>query len=400
MTESAAKPLRIAIVAGEPSGDLLAAHLIAALKARLPNVIFYGIAGPKMLAQGCTTLFPQEKLAVRGYVEVLRHYREIMGIRKQLKAGLLADPPDCFIGVDAPDFNLDLELGLREAGIKTVHFIGPSIWAWRPERIEKIRRAVDKVLLIFPFEAKIYADAGVPHAFVGHPLADVIPEEIDQAAARERLQLVADAAPKGKLVAVLPGSRVSELELLGTLLVRTAQRMHADAQARGEALTFIVPLATPRLRGLFEASLKEAGTAENGAALDWRLMDGRSHDVLAACDFCVCCSGTATLEVALFKKPMVIVYRWARITWWMMRRKLMIPYIGLPNIMAGEFIVPEFIADNCTPEKITPAAMTLMRDPDTLARLHARYVEMHRALKQNTAERAADAVIPLLSMRA
>ena len=380
------KKIRIAMVAGEPSGDMLAAHLIGALSARLPEAEFMGIGGPKMAAQGFAAWWPHEKLAVRGYVEVLRHYREIMGIREKLKERLLADPPDLFIGVDAPDFNLDLEVGLRAAGIKTVHFISPSLWAWRPERIHKMKLAADKTLLVFPFEARIYADNRVPHAFVGHPLGDVIPLETSTQAARQRLQI---DAPRGKLVALLPGSRISELELLGDIFANTAKVMAAQSST---PLTFIVPLASAKLRALFESSIRNTGAD----TLDWKLIDGRSHDVIAACDFCVCCSGTATLEVALYKKPMVIVYRWATITWWIMRRKLMIPWIGLPNIMAGKFIVPEFIGPNARPEKIAASAVQLMNDAANTASLQAWYRHMHEELKQNTAERAADAVLPML----
>ncbi len=380
------KKIRIAMVAGEPSGDLLAAHLIGALKARIPDVEFFGIGGPKMAAQGFAAWWPHDKLAVRGYVEVLRHYCEIMGIRRQLKERLLADPPDLFIGVDAPDFNLNLEIGLRETGIKTVHFISPSIWAWRPERIHKMKRAVDKALLVFPFEAKTYAAHEVPHAYVGHPLADVIPMQTDTQAARDRLPL---DAPRGMLVAVLPGSRVSELELLADIFTSSAKAMAVQSRT---PLTFIVPLASAKLRTLFEASIRRTGAKK----LDWKLIDGRSHDVIAACDFCVCCSGTATLEVALYKKPMVIVYRWATLTWMMIRRKLMIPWIGLPNIMAGKFIVPEFIGANAQPDAIAASAVRLMHDPENTASLQAWYTQMHQELKQNTAERAADAVLPLL----
>jgi lipid-A-disaccharide synthase len=297
---------------------------------------------------------------------------------------LIADPPDIFIGIDAPDFNFGLEKRLKEAGITAVHYVGPSIWAWRGWRIKKIAKSVSHMLVMFPFEPPIYQKAGVPVDFVGHPLADVIPLEPDQAAARERLGLDQNA----EVIGVMPGSRVGELTRMATIFVRTveliaAQKPHA---------VFPVPLATAKTRGLFEAALAASPVAQRAV----KLIDGKSHDVIAASDFMVACSGTATLEVALYKKPMVIVYQWSPWTWALMKRMLYIPYIGLPNILEGQFVVPEYIQEKAVPEDIAAGALALMADADKIANLKVRFARMHHTLKQDTATKAAAALLPLL----
>ena len=373
------------MVAGEASGDLLASHLIAALQAQLPHAQFYGIGGPKMQAAGLDPWWDAEKLAVRGYAEVLRHYREISGIRRALLKRLLADPPDAFIGVDAPDFNLWLEGRLKAAGIPAIHFVSPSVWAWRAGRIRSIVRSVSKLLCLFPFEPALYEKHGLPVSYVGHPLADIIPMIPDQRAARERLNLEED----GLVFALLPGSRQSELLYMATTFIATAQRLHLRyPQAR-----FLVPLVTRETRNQFEQALWDAGAQE----LPLTLLFGHAHDALAAADGALVASGTATLEAALFKKPMVIAYKMSPWSWRMMRRMQRQPWVGLPNILAGRFLVPEFLQDLATPENLAQALGNLVTDPVLPERLCQAFTEIHLRLRQNTAVKAAAAILPLLA---
>lgn len=378
------KEVRIAMVAGEASGDLLASHLIAALKAHLPGARFYGIGGPKMAAQGFDAWWPLEKLAVRGYVEVLKHYREIAGIRRQLKKKLLADPPDVFIGVDAPDFNLDLEAALKRRGITTIHYVSPSIWAWRAGRIKKIQRAVSKVLALFPMEPPLYKKEGIPVAYVGHPLADIIPLETNKAAVREKLDLPR-AVP---IFALLPGSRQSELDYMADTFVQTAKRIHEQMP---ESL-FLVPLVTRETRLRFETAIyqQEAGN------VPFRLLFGHAQDALGAADVSLVASGTATLEAALIKRPLVITYKMAKGSYWLMKRMGYQPYVGLPNILAGRFVVPEILQDDATAEKLAEALLTLYQDKDGAAEIAEVFTDIHLQLRQNTAEKAAAAVIECL----
>jgi len=369
---------RFAMVAGEASGDLLAGLLLGGLQARWPGLRASGIGGPRMMARGFDATWPSDKLAVRGYVEVLAHYREIAGIRRQLADRLLADKPDAFIGVDAPDFNLDLEARLRAAGIKTVHFISPSIWAWRGERIEKIARSVDLMLCVFPFEPALYAKRGIAAHYVGHPLADAIPLSVPQAAARAVLGL--DAAAQA--VAVLPGSRRSEIEYIAPTLLAAA----AELQRRRPALRFVLPVA-PGLRGLIEPLV-----AAHAGAARIELLDGRSHEALAACDAALVASGTATLEAALFKRPMVVAYKMHWLSWQMMKRKAYQPWVGLPNILLEDFAVPELIQGDCTPAALADAALAWLDDPARCAALAARFDALHHLLRRNTAQAATDAI--------
>ena len=380
-------PVTIGIVAGEPSGDLLAAHLMMALSARVPGARFVGIGGPKMRAAGMDVLYPLDKLAVRGYVEVLRHYREIRGIRKRLAEHFLRRPPALFIGVDAPDFNLDLEVKLKAAGVPTVHYVSPSIWAWRGGRIRKIRRAVTKMLLVFPFEAPIYERAGIPAAYVGHPLAEMLAGFPGRAAVREQLRL----PRSGKVVALLPGSRVSELKQLGGLFVDTALRIAAAAPD----VVFLAPLATRETRDLFETELLRRETGE----LRLTVLFGHAHDAMAAADVVLAASGTATLEAALLKRPVVITYRMPRVSYWIMRPRAYQPYFGLPNILAGEFLVPEFMQDKATPENLAAAVLKFLDDEPLRRRLEERFETMSRELHRNSAELAAQEVVPLLESR-
>ncbi len=380
--------MKIAMVAGEASGDLLGAHLIGALRAHLPDARFLGIGGPKMQAAGQDAWWPAETLAVHGYAEALRHYRGIAGIRRRLLKRLLADPPDVFIGVDAPDFNLWLEARLKAAGVPAIHFVSPSIWAWRPKRIRKIARSVSRMLCLFPFEAALYQKHGVPVSYVGHPLADLIPLEPDRHAARERLNL----EPDGLIFALLPGSRQSELKYLATPFIETARLLHVRyPQAR-----FLVPLVTRETRIQFENALWAAGAQE----LPLTLLFGHAHDAMAAADAVLVASGTATLETALYQRPMVIAYRMSPWSWRLMRRMRLQPWVGLPNILAGRFVVPEFLQDEATPENLAQALGNLVADPALAARLEQVFSELHRQLRQNTAERAAAAILPLLRPRA
>ena len=376
--------VRIAMVAGEASGDLLASHLIQAIKAKLPEAIFYGIGGPKMVGQGFDAWYPLEKLAVLGYVEALKHYREISGIRARLKRRLLADPPDIFIGVDAPDFNLALEKTLKQRGVPSVHYVSPSIWAWRGKRIHKIGAAVSRVLALFPFEPALYEKQGIPVSYVGHPLADILPVEDGRNAARDLLELSAQQP----IFALLPGSRQSELQYMADTFIATAREIH---QKLPNAL-FLVPLATRETRLLFETALYRCNARE----LPIRLLFGHAHEAMMASDAVLVASGTATLEAALLKRPMAIVYKMAPFSYRLMRRMGYLPYVGLPNILAGKFVVPEFIQDDATPENLAQALLNLYADKLTCARISETFREIHLQLKQNTSEKAAVAILDCL----
>ena len=376
--------VRIATVAGEASGDLLGAHLVGALSERRDGLSFHGIGGPRMIENGFDSLFPMEKLAVRGYVEVLRHYHEIMGIRRSLLSRLLDDRPRLFIGIDAPDFNLDLEYRLKASGIPTIHYVSPSIWAWRRWRLRRIARSVSHMLVLFPFETEIYRQAGVPVTYVGHPVADTIPLIVNKAAAREQLRL-----PAGKLiVALLPGSRQSELRYMADAFVQTAKRFHAET---GD-VHFVCPTASRPTRDLLEEAIHRNGAAD----LPLTLMFGHSHEALAAADLALVASGTATLEAALYKTPMVIVYKMSPLTWKIMRRMLYLPYVGLPNVLAGEYLVDELLQDAATPEALSAALLALMRDTPRQRRQTERFAEIHLTLRQDNATKAAEAVLEVI----
>jgi lipid-A-disaccharide synthase len=372
------------MVAGEASGDLLAGLLIQGLHGRWPQVRGVGIGGPRMQAQGFDAWWPHDKLAVRGYVEVLRHYRGIVAIRDQLRQRLLAQPPDVFIGVDAPDFNLDLEAGLKAAGIPTVHFVCPSIWAWRPERIEKIRRSVDHMLCIFPFEPALLAQAGIAATYVGHPLAQTIPMHPDRLAARQALGLAADRP----VVAVLPGSRQSEIENLTPRFVQAAQIM----QRQNPDLQFVLP-AIPSLLARIQALINAQGGVPG-----LQLLHGESHTALAACDLTLIASGTATLEAALFKRPMVIVYKMHWLSAQIMKFKGgYLPWVGLPNILLEDFVVPELLQNEATAQAIAEAGMVWLDDPAACAAVATRFETLHHDLRRNTAQAATDAIANFLA---
>lgn len=375
------------MVAGETSGDLLAGLLLQGFAQRWPALRSAGIGGPSMVEQGFDAWWPSHKLAVRGYWEVLRHYRDIVGIRRELKRRLMSGPrPDVFIGVDAPDFNLDLEADLKAQGVKTVHFVCPSIWAWRPERVATIRRSVDHVLCIFPFEPELLAQHGIASTYVGHPLANTIPLVPDRAAARARLGF----APQDTVVAILPGSRVSEIQYLA----RTFFKAAVCALRERPGLKFAVP-AIPGLRPAIEAAARQAGFERWPDALF--IFDGQSHAVLAACDVTLIASGTATLEAALFKRPMVIAYKMNAVSWHIMRRKQLQPWVGLPNILCGDFAVPEFLQDAATPAALSQAVLAWLDAPERAQALAHRFTDLHNTLTCDTAQRATDAIQAVLA---
>ncbi|HEV2611265.1 MAG TPA: lipid-A-disaccharide synthase [Noviherbaspirillum sp.] len=374
----------IAMVAGEPSGDLLASRLLAGLRPHLPEARFHGIGGPRMAEHGFVSDFPMEKLSVRGLFEVLAHYREIKGIQNRLRDQLLEERPAVFIGVDAPDFNFGLEMQLKQAGIPTMHFISPSIWAWRGGRIKKIARAVSHMLVVFPFEEEIYRKAGIPVSYVGYPLAEVIPLEPDVAAARAALDLPASVP----VVAVLPGSRMSELKYNSVAFIQAARRL----SQRDPAIRFIVPMAGERQSAYFHQLLAAAGLSD----VPLQILDGRSHTAIAAADAVLVASGTATLEVALFKKPMVIAYKMMRASWEIMRHMGYQPWIGLPNILAREFVVPELLQDAATPEALSDALWEQLSNQQHRARLKQRFVDMHHTLLRDSANESAQAVMRLI----
>lgn len=372
------------MVAGEASGDFLGAHLIAALRTRIPGLQFVGIGGPKMEAEGLASWFPMEKLAVRGYIEVLRHFLEIHGIRRKLRRRLLAERPRLFIGIDAPDFNLPLERKLKRAGIPAVHYVSPSLWAWRGGRMSAIAASVDKMLVLFPFEEPLYRAAGVPVAYVGHPLADLTSDEDGSATAREQLRLSAER----KVIALLPGSRQSEVRYMAPGFVQTAKLI----AARQPAVHFLVPLVSRETRAIFEEAMYDAG----GSELPLTVLFGHARDAIAACDVALVASGTATLEAALARKPMVITYRMAEFTYRMMSRMATLPWVGLPNIIAGEFLVPEILQHEATPENLAQAVLNSLNDPVVNRKLPERLDQIRRVLRRDTAARATETLLPWL----
>jgi len=379
--------IRIAIVAGEASGDLLGSHLVAALRERLPQVEFMGIAGPKMIAAGVRTLFPIEKLSVIGFHEVIRNLFSLLAMRRELKRKIIAFQPHVFIGVDAPDFNFGVARTLRRQGIPTMHYASPSIWAWRGKRIHKIKRAVDHMLVLYPFEKSIYDQAGIAATYVGHPMADTIPLEDNRVDVREQLKLSQSA----QIVALLPGSRRSELHMHADLFVQTAQRL----QTLIPGVQFLAPLSTKETRQIFEAALYRNQAQD----LPLTILFGHAQEAMCAADCVLVKSGTATLEAALLKRPMVITYRIPKLTYFFVKRMFYLPYFGLPNVLAGRFIVPEIMQDQATPEHLAHALQTWLEDKTARENLIAEFVCMHLELRQNTAQRASDAIIGLLKAR-
>jgi len=374
--------MKIALVAGEASGDLLAGLLLAGVKRRWPQVRTVGIGGPRMAEQGFEAWWPSDKLAVRGYVEVLRHYRGIKAIRDALGHRLLAHKPAAFIGVDAPDFNLGLEARLKAGGVKTVHFVCPSIWAWRGGRAKKMAASTDHVLCLFPFEPELLQAHGMAATYVGHPLADAIALVPPRAASRAALGLGEDDT----VVAVLPGSRRSEIQYIAPHFLQAVAQLH---RARPD-LRCVLPVS-PGLRGLIEALV-----ATHAPGVPLHLLDGQSHAALAACDVTLIASGTATLEAALFKRPMVIGYAMNGLSWQLMKRMAYLPWVGLPNILCREFVVPELIQERCTAAALSRAVLQWLDDPAACEQVAHRFLDLHHQLRQDTASRATDALAQIL----
>lgn len=375
------QPLRIGMLAGEMSGDWLGAGLMQAIKLRVPNVTFEGIGGPQMIAEGFNSLADQERLAVMGFVEPLKRLPELLAIRRRMYKHFLANPPDVFLGIDSPAFNITLERRLKEAGVKTAHYVSPQIWAWRQERVHKIARSVDLMLTLFPFEAKFYEKHDVPVSFVGHYLADRIPLEPDQQKAREALDVPADA----RVIAVLPGSRANEVKLLAPDFIESAEW----CLQRDPNLLFLVPAANPGRHAQLEALLKQKPD------LPIRLFQGRSREVMCAADAVLMASGTTTLEALLLKKPMVVAYRFPLLSYAIYSRLLEIPHVALPNILAGRELVPELLQDRVTPEALGEKLMAYFESPEKAAGLRQDFLTIHETLRQNADERAADAILTL-----
>ena len=377
--------ISVALVAGELSGDMLAARLLSGLRPQLPDARFHGIGGPRMIEQGMVSDIPMDVLTVRGLFEIIPRYREIKGIQNTLRNRLLAERPDVFVGADYPGFNLGLEAQLRAAGIPTVHFIGPQIWAWRGGRIKQIQRAVSHMLVVFPFEEAIYRAAGVPVTYIGHPLAETIPMQVDQDGARRTLGLPLDA----RVVTVMPGSRTAELKHLTVPFVEAVKLL----AARDPALRFIAPMAGPRQKALFTQLIDAAGLQDVAITL----IDDATHTAIAAADAVLVASGTATLEVALHKKPMVIAYKVIWASWQLMRHMGYLPWIGLPNILARDFLVPELLQDAATPHAIAEAVWRQLEDTQGRARLVQRFTDMHHSLLRNSALESAEAVMRIIT---
>lgn len=375
------------MVAGEVSGDMLAARLMAGLRPHLPNARFHGIGGPRMLEQGMVSDVPLETLTVRGLFEIIPRYREIKGIQDTLRDRLLRERPAAFIGADYPGFNLGLEEQLRAEGIPTVHFVSPQIWAWRGGRIKKIKRAVSHMLVIFPFEEAIYRAAGVPVTYIGHPLAETIPLAPDVAGARAALGI----APDARVVTIMPGSRMGELKYLAAPFTAAAKLL----AERDPKLVFVAPMAGERQRAYYTEIVRRAGLAD----VPVRLLDGQSHEAIAAADAVLVASGTATLEVALFKKPMTIAYKVMEASWQIMRHMGYQPWIGLPNILAREFVVPEYLQHAATPQALADAVWRQLDDPAGREALARRFTDMHHSLLRNSAEASADAVLRVIGKR-
>lgn len=380
------RPLRIALVAGEASGDTLGAGLIRALRRFHPSAEFVGIGGPRMLSEGMQSRVPMERLSVMGLVEVLGRLRELLRIRKELVAWLLEQQPDVFIGIDAPDFTLGVERKLRDAGIATVHYVSPSVWAWREKRVLGIQKSTDLMLTLFPFEEEVYRKHHVAVRCVGHTLADEIPLHPDRDAARAELGVQADV----KLLALMPGSRNGELRKLGLLFLQTA----AWCLEREPQLRFVMPCANPERKLQIQAII-----AENDIKLPLTLLDGQAHQALAACDAVLIASGTATLEAMLFKRPMVVAYRMAGLTFRILKRLVKVGHVSLPNLLAKREVVPEFLQDAATPEAMGPALLQLLAPTDERAETQATFMQLHEMLRRDADQTAAAAVLDLLRQK-
>lgn len=375
------KPLTIALCAGEASGDLLGAHLIEAIKKQQPDVQFIGIGGPRMIAAGCKSLFDQERLAVRGYAEVLRRLPEILKIRRQLVAQLKNIHPDIFVGIDAPDFNLSVAAQLKAVGIATIHYVSPSVWAWKRERVNKIVKQVNEVLCLFPMEPELYQAAGGKARFIGHPLAQALPLTADKAAARKRLKLDDDTP----VFAILAGSRVSEVDYMAPIFFRAAQQILRELPNA----QFISPYATAATRERLQHYLEQPEFEK----LPIRLQAAKTDLACTAADVVLVTSGTATLEVALCKRPMVISYKISPLTYFLVKRKIQVSHVGLPNILLNKEVVPELLQHDATPEKLAQAVLDFFRQPEKVAKLETEFTQLHKILLQDTDQLAATAIL-------
>jgi len=375
---------RIGIVAGEASGDFLAAELMKAIREKVPDAVFEGIAGPRMVEEGCKAIFDAEELSVMGLVEVLKHLPRLLKVRKRIRRYFLDNPPDVFIGVDAPDFNLPLERKLKAAAIPTVHYVSPSVWAWREKRVTKIGQSVDLMLTLFPFENRVYDAQGIPVKFVGHPLAEVIPEVFDQSALRQRFGLPLDKP----VLALLPGSRMGEVSRLSRDFIETA----LWCLERHPGMVFIAPFATAKTRALFEEEIRRVGAEE----LPITLVDGQSREVMGAADAVLLASGTATLEALLLKRPMVIAYRLSPLTYQLARRLIKVPYYSLPNNLAGRYLVPEITQDEVRAEVLGPAVLSMIEEPDVRERLQQAFAQIREQLSHRSSREAAAAIVDML----
>ena len=376
----------IGIVANEPSGDQLGGAIVRALRAQLPDARFVGVAGPSMQREGCESLLPMERLSVMGLVEVLAVLPELLRLRRQLADYFLEHPPDVFIGIDAPDFNLGLETRLRRADIRTVHVVSPTVWAWRPGRVKTIRRAVDLMLSIYPFEETFLREHDVPARYVGHPLADEIPLHVDSGEARQALGL----PPEGMVVALLPGSRMSEVSRLSAPMLETARR----CQAERPGLRFVVPLVSERLYREFDDKRRQIAPE-----LDCLLVHGRGREAIAAADVVLTASGTATLESLLLKRPMLVAYRVNDLTFRLIKALdlIKVPYAAMANLLAGRELAPEFLQERCTADLMAPALLALLDDEPRREAIGNAYARIHRTLRQDAARQAADAILEVMA---
>ncbi|MCW8944015.1 MAG: lipid-A-disaccharide synthase [Sedimenticola sp.] len=377
--------LRVGIVANEPSGDLLGAGVIREIHKQFPDALFEGIGGPLMIEQGCKSLFPMDRLSVMGLVEVLKHLPELLSIRKKLLGHFLENPPDIFIGIDAPDFNLGLETALKKYHIPTVHYVSPTVWAWRPKRVKKIRAAVDLMLSIFPFEADFLKQHQIPVCYVGHPLADEIPLHNDRTQARKELSV----SEIPHVIAILPGSRVGEIKSLSEIFLKAAlllKQRYPDAR-------YIIPLVNQRTRTEFEQILSRVAPD-----LPVIIVDAQARKAMLAADVVLTASGTATLEALLLKRAMVVAYKLNALTYWIVRRFNMvkIPYVAMANLLANEPLAPEFIQDAATPEALAEAVSQFIESPERVQQIEQRYLQLHKSLQQDSSRKAAEAVLSLV----
>jgi lipid-A-disaccharide synthase len=378
-------PLRIGIVAGEASGDNLAAGLITAIRERVPDAQFEGVAGPRMKEAGCSELFPMKELAVMGLVEVIRHLPRLLSIRRQLRRHFLENPPDVFVGVDAPDFNIGLEHSLRQAGIHTLHYVSPSVWAWRKKRVRKIARSVDCMLTLFPFEERFYAEQNVPARCVGHPMADLIADDVDRAQARRHIEL----EHNGPVVALLPGSRVGEIRRMAGDFLEAA----AWCYQRRDDIHFVVPLANYECRLAFDEVLSTLDTK-----LPLSLLNGKGLEAMASANAVMLASGTASLECMLLKRPMVVAYRLSPATYRIARLMVKTKYFSLPNLLADRPLVKELIQDEVTPAAIGREILAMLEDPKRTEDLAQIFGGIHRGLRRDANRAAADAVLQLAGL--